>query len=329
MNPKVTSRRAAFILMTAFQCWAVPVHAQEQAPVEIPVKEITSHRIGALQSIRGEGRPFPFNTIKLEVIVSPEGKVESAKVISGQEGFFSQAEAIEMKRQFKPFEKDGIAVRASITDAVSVYPPEKWAKTKIPFPEIHDWNSLRITFKKAKMCDGGCLAYSVEIQGDGSITFHGGPYALITGGHHATISKDAVINLVNEFRQADYFSLKNRYAEDGMSDRTGITTSIEFDGNRKQVFDYVGLSAGLPDVVKTLEAAINQTSGTAKWLKETDETWPSLVAENWNFGARTEENCTLLTSVVNKGSSELRQNFIANGAPTDLLDDVTKARLDK
>lgn len=271
---------------------------------------------------------FPFNAIKLEVIVSPEGKVESAKAISGRDDFYSQAEAIEMKRQFKPFEQEGIAVRASITDAVSVYPPEKWAKTKIPFPEINDWNSLRITLKQAKMCDGGCLSYSVEIRGDGSVTFHGGPYALITGEHHATISKDAVVNLVNDFRQADYFSLKKRY-EDGMSDQVGITTSIEFDGNKKQVLDYLGFLAGMPDVVETLEAAINQAAGTGKWLKETDETWPSLVAENWNFAARTEENTKLLASVVNKGSSELVQNFIANGAPTDLLDALTKARLDK
>jgi hypothetical protein len=328
MKPIAKSRRTGLLLTIAFLCYAAPAGAQESAPVEFAQKQIASHRIGALQYIRGEDQPFPFNTIKLEVIVSPEGKVESAKAISGKEDFYTQAEAIEMKRQFKPFEQDGVAVRASITDAVSVYPPEKWSKTKVPFPEIHDWNSLRITFKQAKMCDGGCLSYSVEIRGDGSVTFHGGPYALITGEHHSTISKDAVINLVNEFRQADYFSLKKRY-EDGMTDQTGITTSIEFDGNKKQVFDYVGLRVGIPDVVETLEAAINQTSGSGKWLKETDETWPSLVAEHWNFAARTEENIKLLASVVNKGSTELRQNFIANGAPADLLDEVTKARLDK
>ena len=278
--------------------------------------------------MRGEGRQFPFNGIKLEVIVSPDGKVESAKAFSGPEEFYSQAETIEMERRFKPFEQDGVAVRASITDAVSVYPPEKWAETKIPFPEIHDWTSLRITLKRARVCGGACLSYSVEIRGDGTVTFHGGSYALITGEHHATISKDAVVNLVNQFRRANYFSLKKRYA-DAMSDQTAYTTSIEFDGNKKQVYDYLGIRAGLPDVVKTLEAAIDQTAQTGKWLKESDETWPSLVAENWDFAARTEENCTLLKSVVNKGSSELVQSFIASGAPTDLLDAVTKAKLDK
>jgi hypothetical protein len=328
MKPMAKLRRAGVLLITAFLCYAAPARAQEQTPVEFPAKQIASHRIGTLQSIRGEGRPFPFNAIKLEVVVSPDGKVESAKAISGQEEFYGQAEAIEMKRQFKPFEQDGVAVRASVTDAVSVYPPEQWAKMKVPFPEIHDWNSLRITLKQARMCGGGCLAYSVEVRGDGSVTFHGGSYALITGEHHATISKEAVVNLVNEFRRADYFSLKKRY-EDGMTDQNGITTSIEFDGNKKQVFDYVGILTGMPDVVETLEAAINQAAGTGKWLKETDETWPTLVAENWNFAARTEENTKLLASVVNKGSSELVENFIANGAPTDFLDAITKARLGK
>ena len=97
MNPKATLGHAALILMTAFLCWAAPTRAQELAPVEFPVEQITSHRIGTLQSIRGEGRPFPFNAIKLEVIVSSDGHVESAQAISGQEEFYSQAEAIEMK----------------------------------------------------------------------------------------------------------------------------------------------------------------------------------------------------------------------------------------
>ena len=58
---------------------------------------------------------------------------------------FEKAEIVELKRKFKPFLKDGEAVRAALTDEVDTVPPEEWPEPKVPFPTIKDVSSLRIT----------------------------------------------------------------------------------------------------------------------------------------------------------------------------------------
>ena len=283
--------------------------------MEIPDKEILSHRLGVSRQIHTEIGPHFPEAISLRVIVTPSGTVESAKAISGPEQFYAEAESIEAQREFKPFEKDGAPVRASIKDYVGLYPLEQWSKTKIPFPEVKDWNSLRITLKHQGCDFEDCLSYIVEIRGDGSVTYTGGKdYPLITGVHHGKTSEGAVINLVNEFRRADYLSLKNKYHSE-WSDQSTTTSSIDFDGNSKQVVDYDGLKAGMPEAVRIVEAAVIKAGNIEKWLKETDETWPSLLAENWNFKAQTDENRNLFASVAAGGSNQLIQNFLAAGAP--------------
>jgi hypothetical protein len=310
--------------MAAFLLCGALARAQGQAPVEFPETEITSHRIGLTRAIHTGAPPLHGFSVTLQVIVNPLGQVESTTAIDGPNQFYGEAESIEGERQFKPFEKDGVPVRASFKDGVSIYPLEEWGEDKTPFPEVKDWSTLRITLKR-KGCqfeDKDCLSYFVEILGDGSVTFTGGRnFALITGTHRGRIPQSAVIGLVNEFRRADYFSLKDMY-EGPWTDSTTFITSVEFDGNRKQVTDYVGLTVGMPEVVKSLEASVTNESGAAKWLKETDETWPSLVAENWDFKAHTEENRKLFASIAARGSSELILNFLAAGAPAlDLTDD--------
>jgi ankyrin repeat protein len=316
MKPILKSRRAGLLLITAFLCHVSPARSQEQAPVEFPDKEIASHRVGESRQIHIHPEIGAyFNSIMLQVIVSPSGTVESAKAIGGTPRFCAEAESVEAQRQFKPFEKDGVPVRASIKDYVAIYPLEQWSNTKIPFPEVKDWNSLRITLKEQGCIFEDCLSYSVEIRGDGSVTYTGGQhYPLITGVHHGKTSEIALINLVNEFRRADYLSLKNKYHSD-WSDQSTTTSSIEFDGNSKQVIDYDGLRVGMPEVVRTVETAVVKAGNLEKWLKETDETWPSLLAEHWNFKAQTEENRALFARVAERGSSELIQNFLAAGAP--------------
>jgi ankyrin repeat protein len=258
-----------------------------------------------------------FTEVTLRVIVTPFGKVESAKAIDGPSQFYGDAEQIEMEREFKPFEKDGTTVRASIEDYVRILPPVQWAANKLSFPEIKDLLSLRIQLERTS-CFGMCPAYSVEIRGDGSITFSGGLSALISGVHHGKTSDGAVTALVNQFRRADYFSLRDQY-KTNVTDNPTYTTSIEYDGHKKQVVDYAGLESGMPEIVVALENGIDETAGTEKWLREHDQTWPSLLSENWDFTAQNEENQALFANVIARGSSDLIQKFVAAGAiPLDL-----------
>jgi uncharacterized protein DUF6438/ankyrin repeat protein len=310
--------RVVGLLAVALLCCTISSLAQEQPPVQIHETEIAAHRIGSLRQLHTANPPRRLFSVVLDVIVTPLGHVESAKAVGGPKELFAEAESIEAQREFKPFEKDGTPVRASIKDHVEVYPLEQWANEKTPLPEIKDWNSLRITLmqRDCQFKDKDCLAYSVEIRGDGSVTFNGGAFfPLITGTHNAKISRSAIVNLLNDFRRAEYSSLENRYSG-SYSDAIFYISSIQFDDYKKQVLDYEGLSTGMPEIVKTLEASIAETAGIDKWLEEKDGTWSSLLAEHWNFKAQTEENRNLFAIVAARGSSQLIQDFLAAGAPS-------------
>ncbi len=73
----------------------------------------------------------------------------------------------------------------------------------------------------------------------------------------ATSSREAVADLFAAFRNADYFSLKDEYIS-AITDHPTVYTSIEFDGQKKAVKDYVGFTAGMPEIVDELERKIDR-----------------------------------------------------------------------
>ena len=304
--------------MTRWFCLALLVFgglASAQEPVKIDLREIWDHRTAPLKSIHANlpAAERLYDTIKLQVIVDAAGNVESAQAVNGPSEFFTQAEAIEYKRKFKPFEKNGEPIRASLEDYVSIVPPEQWAETSVPFPEIKDWNSLRIHLKRTS-CYGSCPDYAVEVSGNGDVDFNGVNNVFITGHHRGQISSEAVRELVETFRRTHYFSLKDLYLA-LITDNPTYTTSIEFDGIKKSVTDYVGLQVGMPEVVTELEDAIDRIAGAAKWIKGNEQTGPALVREKWDFHGDNEENRALFAQVIASGSEDLIQLFLKNGAP--------------
>jgi ankyrin repeat protein len=296
--------------------------AGSQEPVKIENDEVREHRIGPGGLIHSKAELCcpPQNHVILHVVVDAAGQVESVAGATGPEEFFGEAERVEAKQKFKPFEREGIAVRASFSDYVSIVPPEQWAEAHSPFPEVKDLSSLRMRLQRTR-CYGPCPAYAVEVKGDGSVEFEGTENVLIIGHHHGQITKEAVQKIVAAFRRADYFSLKDSYAAP-ITDNPSYVTSIEFDQNKKSVRDYVGIQVGMPESVRALEDTIDQMTGTEKWVKGNEQTGAALVAEGWDFRANTEENRTLFANVVAHGSEELIQLFVSRGAPAL---DMTKA----
>jgi hypothetical protein len=279
------------------------VSAQEPIPAQ-PI-DVFNHRTGIAAWIHsgiefGSGER---DHITLKVIVDTRGNVESARAADGPREFFKNAEKIETKRKFKPFEKDGVAVRATFEDTVSIVPLEQWATPRVSFPHINEWKSLRMGLERWS-CDGPCFLYSVEVRNDGRVEFNGGPGMLTPGRHRGQISEQAVRDLVAAFRTADYFSLKDGYTYP-ITDNEKFRTWIEFDGRRKSVTDYVGILVGLPEVVKQLEGSFDDIAGTEKWVKGNHQTAPSLVAEGWDFRTDTEQNRQLFANAVIHGPAEL------------------------
>jgi ankyrin repeat protein len=311
------SRGRRYLLGVPFCMFILALASAQQSAVEFSDMEAWPHRIGQVAFIHTDQFDnrsiFLHDSITLSVIVAADGRVESAHAFDGPREFYAEAETLEREQRFKPFEQNGVPVRAAIKDYVRLAPPEQWSAQPVPFPEIKDSNSLRMTLARTA-CYGTCPAYSIEVRGDGTVIYIGKMFVLITGEHHSRISKERVQELFAKFRSANYFSLNDEYRA-GITDNPTETTSIEFNGRKKQVIDYVGSYVGMPDVVGDLEQSFDQLAGSDKWIKETSETWPSLVAEHWNFKAKTAENAELFSSVVSRGSAKLIDDFVAAGAP--------------
>jgi len=200
------------------------------------------------------------------VVVTPAGTVASANASSRNEQWQEEAAALAMTWRFVPFQRKGSAIYTIFHSVIHIVPPEKRPEQHISFPEINNWNSLRITLQRN--CLGSCPKYNLTIFGDGRVQYHGYndrvDYAAKEYRGH--VSAEAVRQLVNLFRIADYFSLFDQYVSIASGARTpAFTTSISFDNESKSVVDYGGVFVGMPEVVRTVEDGIDLLAGPKVW----------------------------------------------------------------
>ncbi len=168
-----------------------------------------------------------------------------------------------MKLHFRPFEDQGHPVPAQFEIQMPVRALVEQAPKHVPFPQVHDWNSVKIVLSRTG-CYGMCPSYSVEVHGDGAVLYGGRAFVAITGSHRTSVSSDVVSEIVEAFRAVDYFSLKDKYMW-GATDLPTYTTSISIDGKTKRVIDYAGQQVGMPESVSRLEDAIDRLSGVERW----------------------------------------------------------------
>jgi Domain of unknown function (DUF6438) len=126
-------------------------------------------------------------------------------------------------------------------------------------------------------CFGYCPTYKLTISADGAVTFEGRDYVKTKGTVKSRISRTQLQQLISEFKNANYFSLKDKYEseEDGCStvwtDYPSATTSIRIDGKSKSILHYYGChkdpgNAMYPKGLTELESKIDEIVGTERWI---------------------------------------------------------------
>lgn len=323
------------------------VSPETGTPVEVTDDEIESHRVGKLEPIAipmtdmtGEmraGMPLP-----LKVIVDKDGQVVSVDLLDevnldDPDSMIPPKTRTQIKKvigraedevralHYRPFEKNGQAVSATFEEEVPIVPEEMRPTKHVEFPEVRDWNSLRMTLARTG-CFGTCPSYSIEVHGDGTVLYESNGYTAIHGNHRGKVSKEAVAQMLDAFQRANYFSLANEYKA-LVTDNPTYTTSIKFDSHFKKIVDYVGLSVGMPAVVQQLEDAVDELSDSARWTKGDSATVGSLVDEKWNF--HSNDAADTFARVVMYGSAEAVHGFISNGVPLDGNDGMNGTPLDR
>jgi hypothetical protein len=200
----------------------------------------------------------------LQLIVDESGRVVAVKPSRGK--LNEDVEAAVRRWRFRPFIVAGRAQSVTFPATVPVYPPELPPRRHVVFPS-GDLSSVIVRLERTA-CYGRCPAYSVEIRGDGSVTYRGTSSVAVVGQRNANISPEVVSRLVEQFRAANFFALEDRY-ESQITDNPTKVLTLEIGGQKKSVTDYVGLSVGMPSAVAVLENAVDDAAGTRRWIDRT------------------------------------------------------------
>jgi ankyrin repeat protein len=287
--------------------------------------EVWSHRTGRHGIIRHESKQQGqlYRAVTLRLAVSPEGDVISATPVDGPQEDFAAAVAEAKRWKYLPFEKDGAPVTVAIVDYVRILPPEKLPKVHRDFPHTGSGNGVVMTLERTG-CFGMCPGYSVEIHGDGTVKYTGKSFVVVTGEHRDRLSTEQVSELIDAFRTVDYFSLEDEYSYP-VTDNPTYLTSFRIDQVEKQVTDYVGDEAGMPEAVSELEATIDRVADTKKWITGTAEAVPSLKREGYDF--KSADAAGLLASASERGNSEMVAALLAEGVGVSGKSETGKSAL--
>lgn len=135
-----------------------------------------------------------------------------------------------------------------------------------------DWKSLDRTNVEVKLertsCYGSCPVYSLTIDGDGAVSYHGTSWVKVCGAGRKQISREAVAELLGQFERADYFRLVwDSSCGRGMAtDNPSSKTSLRIAGAAREIDHYHGDRCA-PEALEQLEKAIDRVAGSAEWVK--------------------------------------------------------------
>jgi len=123
---------------------------------------------------------------------------------------------------------------------------------------------VQITLNRT-VCFGFCPAYTVTISGDGQVRYEGRRFVNAVGERTATIAPADVERLVARFDEIGFDHLQDEYRAP-VTDLPTTTITLTRNGRTKRVVDYGGVSAGMPQAVRELQAEIDRVAGTAQWV---------------------------------------------------------------
>jgi ankyrin repeat protein len=203
-----------------------------------------------------------------------------------------------------------------------------WPVHAASFPAV-DRDKLRITLSRTQ-CFGECPAYQVTVDGHGHVVFttdsqtwedvdleptadpkFAAPFVVAPGRHEADVDPKDVDALVERFRSAGFFELKDEYRLP-VSDAPTYTLEVDTGDGVKRVTDYHGYEAGMPPAVGELEAAVDKVAGTARWVDGADGLIELLEREGFDF--RSEAAAHMLLGAANDGSDETIRQLLKRGA---------------
>jgi hypothetical protein len=221
---------------------------------------------------------------------------------------------------YRPFLRNDVAVEAWVQDEVEVGTepaplpvlPGAWAN----FPTLVEPTGFSIQLSRSE-CYGSCPSYSVVVHGDGKIEFHGKAHVAILGDHQARIKPEVAARLLERFRLANFFELKDKYMA-GVTDNPTYCLELVIGAKKKIVIDYVGSWVGMPTFVSELEDAVDEAAGTDRWVSTGPQTL--LAMQEAGIAPNSEHAGEILLYAVKEGRAEAVRSLLVAGAPVRTQD---------
>ncbi len=144
------------------------------------------------------------------------------------------------------------------------------------------------------------------------MAFEGGGFVTAQGKHTDKVNSDDVRKLAKRFVAADFYSMESSYTAN-VTDSPTYTLSIEIDGHKKTVEDYVGDWQGMPAVITELEDGVDEFARTRRWIEGSEGLVQALQAENFDF--QSFQSQVLFKEAATRGQTDTVRDLIAAGVP--------------
>lgn len=296
----------------------IPVCKPAQRRAYSPgAEEIAAHRLSGAPVIRypyGTAMPKGWWGTELTVRVNASGRVicySDLDELGEQRTVSTQRRALLRDLRYRPFERDGQPVEATVTEEIAEeeLPQQRRLPPDVPLEQV------RIVLARSG-CFGTCPDYRVELRGNGEAVYEGNRFVDVQGRHAYRVAPGQVAALVDSLRDKDLWSLRPSYRA-RITDNPTYVLSLTLGTQTHVIEDYVGEKAGMPRAVSEFEREVDEVSRSAMWIRLAPEALKLLKSEGFDF-ASTAGADLLARAVANeKGQEAALLELIALGAPTE------------
>lgn len=116
------------------------------------------------------------------------------------------------------------------------------------------------------ICYGQCPAYKVVVLGSGKVEFEGFKFSKTQGKVSVDIPLDSAKALISEIEQSEFFSWKDEYRNQEVTDLASTFVTVVLGGNKKVINHYNG-DKSAPSALVKIEKHIDAITNSEQWIR--------------------------------------------------------------
>ncbi|MEF3083183.1 ankyrin repeat domain-containing protein [Luteimonas sp. SMYT11W] len=179
--------------------------------------------------------------------------------------------------RFEPFLQEGAPVPAIVREQVyeQRLPHTHRSPPGVPLDQV------KISLRRTG-CFGSCPAYSVEIQGDGAVTYEGHGWVDVEGVHRYEIPPSQVALLVADITRRNLWSMDSSYRAPVTDNPTHVLT-LRMGEHVHRIDDYAGVMIGMPRDIREFQAHVDKVGQVEAWTRLSVAAVDRLQQEGFDF----------------------------------------------